>query len=335
MAAAGTTVLAILFFAGCRREPPPSSIRVSGQVEATEVRVSAEVGGRVLEIFVKEGDRVPAGARIASLDTRDAGLALTRARAERAQAAAQLRLLEAGARPEAIRQAEAQVAVAERGVAAADAELDAAQKDVDRFEQLLALRSGTEKQRDDAVARRNVANERARGAREQVRVAKEALAGLAAGARPEELDAARARIAAIDAQIATWDKAIADASVTAPLGGVITEKVAEVGEIVQPHAPIVVIADLDHAWANIYVDEPLVPRLRLGQSVTVYTDAGGSQGIQGTVSFISPQAEFTPRNVQTADERAKLVYRVKIAVDNRSGVLKAGMPVEAEVPLAT
>jgi HlyD family secretion protein len=93
------------------------------------------------------------------------------------------------------------------------------------------------------------------------------------------------------------------------------------------------IVDLDHAWANIYIDEPLVPRLRLGQPATIFTDAGGA-GLAGTVTFISPKAEFTPRNVQTAEERSKLVYRIKVSVDNTQGILKQGMPVEADVPLA-
>jgi HlyD family secretion protein len=93
------------------------------------------------------------------------------------------------------------------------------------------------------------------------------------------------------------------------------------------------IVDLDHAWANIYIDEPLIPRLRLGQAATIFTDAGGT-GLAGAVTFISPKAEFTPRNVQTAEERSKLVYRIKVSVDNRQGVLKQGMPVEADVPLA-
>ena len=97
-----------------------------------------------------------------------------------------------------------------------------------------------------------------------------------------------------------------------------------------PRAPVVVVSDLDHAWANVYVDEPAVPRLRVGQAATIFTDAGGA-GIAGTVSYMSDKAEFTPRNVQTAEDRSKLVYRVKVAVDNRAGVLKAGMPVEAEI----
>src|SRR5205823_8662505 len=227
---------------------------------------------------------------------------------------------------------EAQLANAQSGIGAAEAELASAQADADRFESLLASNSGSRKQRDDAVTRRDVAQQRLKGAQDQARAARENLARLRAGSRPEEIQAARARVAAADAQIATYQKAIADATVAAPVGGIVTEKLADVGELIPPRAPIVVITDLDHAWANVYLDEPIVPRLRLGQPATLATDAGGP-GIPGTVSYISEKAEFTPRNVQTADERAKLVYRVKVSVDNRSGVLKAGMPVEADIPL--
>jgi HlyD family secretion protein len=94
--------------------------------------------------------------------------------------------------------------------------------------------------------------------------------------------------------------------------------------------PLLVVTDLDHAWANLFVPEPLVPRVKLGQSATVFTDAGG-EGIPGKVTYVSPRAEFTPRNVQTADERSKLVYRIKVSVDNSAGVLKSGMPVDAEL----
>ena len=90
------------------------------------------------------------------------------------------------------------------------------------------------------------------------------------------------------------------------------------------------LTDLEYVWANVYVDEPVVPRLTLGQPATVFTDAGGA-GLPGTVSYISSKAEFTPRNVQTAEDRSRLVYRVKVSIDNAAGTLKAGMPVEAEI----
>jgi HlyD family secretion protein len=317
----------------CKPQPPADRVRASGQVEATEVQVSAPVGGRVLELKVAEGDRVIVGALIARLDTADAELARSRAVADHAQAEAQLRLLQAGARPEDVRQAEAQAASADADASAADADLIAAEADVQRFESLLASNSGSRKQRDDAVARRDVARERRRSSRERVTAAREVVTRLRAGARREELDAARARVAAAAAQIAIWDKAVQDATITAPVAGVVTTKIADAGEIVQPRAPLVVITDLDHAWATVYIDEPSVPRLRVGQPATIFTDAGGA-GIPGSVSYVADKAEFTPRNVQTAEDRSKLVYRVKVSVDNQGGVLKAGMPVEAELPFA-
>jgi membrane fusion protein YbhG len=317
----------------CAKQAPAERVRVSGQVEATDVQVAAQVPGRILEMSVDEGDRVDRGTIVARLDTADAELALARVGAERDQAEAQLRLLQAGARVEEVRQAEAQVGSAQAEAAAADADLAAAEADVVRFEMLLASNSGSRKQRDDAVARRDVARARAQAARERVRAARESLQRVKAGARQEEIDAARARVAAVAAQIAVWRKAIADATVTAPVAGVVSQRIADRGELVQPRTPIVVITDLDHAWANVYVDEPVVPRLRVGQAATLFTDAGG-EGITGTVSYISDKAEFTPRNVQTAEDRSKLVYRVKVSVDNTSGILKAGMPIEAEIPFA-
>ena len=139
-------------------------------------------------------------------------------------------------------------------------------------------------------------------------------------------------MAAADAQIAILEKAVHDASVVAPVSGVVTQKIVDAGEIVMRGTPLVVITDLDHAWANVFVPEPVIPRVKVGQAATVHTDAGG-QGVSGTVTYISPKAEFTPRNVQTAEERSKLVYRIKVTVDNRSGLLKSGMPVDAELGL--
>jgi HlyD family secretion protein len=322
----------LIVCAACDPKPPADRARVSGQIEATAVQVGAAVGGRLVELKVAEGDRVEAGAIIARLDTADAELALERARAEREQADAQVRLIRAGARAEDLRQAEAQIATAEADASAAETERAAADRDVARFEALAAANSGSRKQLDDAVARRDVSIQRAASARDRVRVAAENLARLKAGARVEEIAVARARVAVADVQIATWQKAIADAAVAAPIGGIVTETIVDAGEFVQARAPIVVITDLAHPWANVYVDEPLVPRIRIGQAATIFTDTGGA-GLPGSITYISPRAEFTPRNVQTAEDRSKLVYRIKVTVANAEGVLKTGMPVEAEIAL--
>jgi multidrug resistance efflux pump len=195
----------------CQEIAPATSARVSGQVEATEVQVAPEVGGRILEIPVAEGDRVKQGDVLARLDTRDIELALQRAQAEREQAAAQLRLLQAGSRAEDIRQAEAQMAAAVSDVMAAQTDLAAAEADWQRFEKLLQSNSGSRKQRDDAATRRDVAADRLAAARARATAAAEVVGKLKAGARREEIDAARARVAAVDAQIAALEKSRADA----------------------------------------------------------------------------------------------------------------------------
>jgi len=319
-----------LTIAGCVQQVPTDTSRVSGHVEATEIQVSADAAGRLLELRVAEGDRVTAGDTIGLLDARDAQLQIARMRAERLVAQAQLRLLQAGPRAEDVTQADAQVQAAQVEVATTDAEIAAAEVDLRRFEGLLQAEAGSVKQRDDAKARVDIARERRRSLLERVEVARTMLSRVRSGARSEELDGARARIAVVDAQIAALEKTVTDAVVVAPASGVVTQTLVDAGEVVGRGTPILVVTDLDHAWANLFVPGPLVPTLSLGQGATVFTDAGGA-GLQGTITFISPRAEFTPRNVQTTEERSRLVYRIKVSVDNRNGVLKAGMPVDAEL----
>jgi HlyD family secretion protein len=329
--APAAVALLLLLLSACAEPPPENEIRVSGHVEATEVRVAAEVGGRVLEVLAAVGDRVEAGDVVVRLDSRDVELETARAEAERAAAEAQLRLLQAGARAEDVRQAEAQVAAIESETAAIDAELAAAEVDRARFAQLVEAEAGARKTLDDATARVGVLTQRAEALRGQARAARAVVARLEAGARPEELDTASARVAAIDAELAVLQERVDDATIVAPAAGVVTESLVEPGELAASRAPLLIITDLDRAWANLFVPEPAVPRITVGQAAEVLTDAGDV--LPGTVSYIAPQAEFTPRNVQTADERSRLVYRIEVSVDNTGGVLKPGMPVDATLVL--
>lgn len=316
--------------AGCAPDAPAGTPRVSGHVEATEIQVSADAAGRLRELRVAEGDRVNAGDILGRLDARDAELQIARMRAERLVAQTQLRLLQAGPREEDVAQSEAQLLAASVEASTLDAEIAAGEIDLRRFEGLLQAEAGSVKQRDDARARVDIARERRRSLLERVEVARTTLARVKSGARREELDGARARIAVVDAQMAVLEKTASDAVVVSPASGIVTQTLVDAGEVVGRGTPILVVTDLDHAWANLFVPEPLVPRLSLGQTATVFTDAGGA-GLPGRITFISQRAEFTPRNVQTTEERSRLVYRIKVGVDNRAGVLKAGMPVDAEL----
>jgi len=310
----------------CGRAADDGPPRSSGYVEATDIRVSSEVAGRVLTVAVREGERVTAGQVLVTLSTTDADLQVSRLNAERAQADAQLRLLLAGSRTEDVDQAVAQTRAAVADLQSAQAELDAAEIEFTRFARLVEQRAGSTKARDDAEARRRAAAARVTAMTERVTAARSTVARLKAGARPQEIDAARARVAAVDATLATVRSDITDATITAATDGIVANRLVEPGEVVAPRTPLLVLMDLDRAWASAYVEETMIGTLRLNQNAQVVTDSG--QTVPGRITFIAPRAEFTPRNVQTADERARLVYRVTVSVDNREGILKPGMPVE-------
>ncbi|MGD8331268.1 MAG: efflux RND transporter periplasmic adaptor subunit [Acidobacteriota bacterium] len=302
-----------LFAAGCDEEVDTSLIVASGHVDATEVTLSSKIPGTLEWFELEEGDRITQGDEIARIDTVDLRLQLDAAEADRSLADAVLRLRQAGFRNEEIAEASAQVARAR-------ADRDAAERDLERFQALLDRGSGTEKTRDDALARAQVAAE-------TVSAAEARLELLRAGSRPEELDEARARLAAADARIAQIEQQIRDASVLSPVSGVVTAKIAEQGELLRPDGPLAVVTDLDNAWLTAYVGNDDLGRIRIGQSATVITDDG--QEREGRLTFINPVAEFTPKNVQTRDERTKLVYRIKVSLDNHDGLYKMGMPAEA------
>ena len=309
-----TVALVMIVLApGCEPSRTPHAIVASGHVEATDVRIVTKVRGRLLTRPVDEGDAVEPGRVIAVVDTVDTELALREAKAERAQSDAELRLRLAGSRREDI----AELAARVEGV---EADRAGAEKELARQERLVGEGVATVQARDDALARRDMLEG-------QLQAAREALARARAGSREQEIEGARARRDAADARIAQLEQAISDATIVSPLAGIVTEKIAEPGELLAPGALIVVVTDLLAPWLTVYVPEPDLGRVKLGATATVVTDGGERRS--GEVIFIASKAEFTPKNVQTRDERVKLVYRVKIRLDNADGLFKPGMPAEA------
>jgi len=299
---------------GCRKADDDGTIHASGHIEATEIRLAAKVGGRLLEAPLEEGQTVDAGELVARLDTIDAEHRLAQARATVESADAQLRLRLAGSRAEDLRRTEEQMAQAQ-------AELDAARRDLERLSGLADRGSATEKSRDDAATRREVAERSVAATRAQ-------LDKLVAGPRRQEIEAARAQRAAAEAMASAVEQQIVDGTVLTPSDGVITTRVAEPGEVLPPGATIAILTDLARPWLTVWIDEPSLSQVKLGQQVTVQVD-GSDREFEGTISFISPVAEFTPKNVQTPDERAKLVFRVKVQLANPEGIFKPGMPADA------
>jgi HlyD family secretion protein len=230
-------LLALLSNFGCRKADDDSTIRASGHIEATEIRLAAKVGGRLLEAPLEEGDTVTAGELVARLETVDAEHQLAQARANVEAADAQLRLLLAGSRAEDLRRAEDQMAQAQ-------AELDAARRDLDRLSGLADRGSATEKSRDDAATRKEIAERAVAAARAQ-------LDKLVAGPRRQEIEAARAQRASAQAMVAAVEQQITDATVLAPADGVVTTRIAEPGEILSPGATMAILTDLDRPWLTV------------------------------------------------------------------------------------
>lgn len=282
-----------------------TNIFASGTIETTEVIVGAKVGGQVTALYVDEGRQVGKGDTLALLDQSDTKIQLAQAEANAAAAKAQYQLAVRGAREEDLAQAQAN--------------LTNAQGDLVRMEALFKEHSVTQKQLDDANTR--------------YIVAKQTYDKLKRGSREEEIEAARARRDQAIAQVDAIKKKIADSYVVAPIPGVITQKAIEEGEIVLPSASMFRISRLDNVHLMIYVSEQELARVKLGQEAKVYIDAEPNKPFVGKVTFISSVAEFTPKNVQTKEDRTKLVFGVKIEVHNPDQILKPGMPADALIEM--
>jgi len=302
-----------LFLGSCNSAD--GGIEASGTLEAVQIRIPSQASGVVLDVMVDEGDQVSAGDELAILDDETAALRRDQARAGRDIAAASLDLLLEGARREDLEQAR-------EALSAAQENLRLATDEADRLRRLFGSGSVSEQQLDRAESAETLA----RGSRAQ---AESALAKLEAGARSEEIDAARAALAQAEAALALAERALSDTRITAPSAGAILYRLVDPGEWAMPGATVFIIADLTRLRLTVYVSEPDLAHIRLGGEALVSLDGTAKTAI-GRVSWISPVAEFTPKNVQTRDERVKQVFAVRIDVANPDGLMKPGMPADAE-----
>jgi len=369
---AGAAAAVIVYqFVQARTAHETDTLRLSGNIEAVDAQVAFKIPGRVDARPVDEGQTLQKGQVVAVLDTSDLKCELAAREAEVQVAQAALAELLAGSRPQEIAAAEAimrkaaalveelehgsrpqEIAVAEAAVRSALAEKDRLESELGRAIRLRRENANTPEQYEAARAAFNVASARLRDAEERLSLAKEgprkeqiaqARAGLAQakaqyelvkiGPRKEDIEQARARLEQARAAMDLARTRLGYATLKAPMSGVVLSKNIEPGEYVSPGTAVVTMANLDDVWLRAYVDARNIGRIRLGQTVRVTTDTPG-QSFVGRVSFISSEAEFTPKTVQTEQERVKLVYRVKIDIPNRDGALKPGMPADALIQLA-
>ena len=310
-----------------------NTLSLSGNIEVTDARLGFKIPGRLEARLVEEGDVVAKGQLIARLENYDQKLALKQARANLAYARAVLNELEAGSRSQEIAGAHAELSRAAAGLETARAQLKLAKSDNDRFEELynhggISLREYEVYETQYEIARNACKEGRARldSARQYVSLVEE-------GARSEKIDQARSQLQIARQGLNQAKLHMEYTQLYSPTGGVVLSKSAEPGEYLAPGSPVMTIGDLSSPWLRAYINETDLSRIRLNQAVEVTTDTYPDKVYTGRISFISSEAEFTPKSVQTREERVKLMYRIKIALENEEGELKPGMPADAMVRL--
>ncbi|NOX64414.1 MAG: HlyD family efflux transporter periplasmic adaptor subunit [Chlorobi bacterium] len=308
----------LIGFAACSEENDSSLIEHSGTIETTNIILSSQVPGVVNNLFVDEGENVKLGDTLAIIDHEKFDLQLAQAKASLSVAEAQLKILKKGARKEDKKQAQEILKQAELN-------LNQVTTNKERMEKLHASKAITEKQYDDAVTAYELAVSKYNTAKQNVDKLR--------SARPEDIEKAKANVLKAKSSIGLIQKNINDCYLTAPLDGQIVGRFIEIGESVSFMSSMFKITNLNKANLVIYVTEKELASVKYGQEAEITIDAFDNKSFNGKVVFISPEAEFTPKNIQTKDERTKLVFAVKIDIDNSEHFLKPGMPADAEIKL--
>lgn len=292
-------------------------VEESGTIEATDVVLSSQTAGRIIKLFYDEGADVKKGDTLIIIDHELYELQLKQAVATRDVAKAQYDLMIKGARREDIEQAK-------EVLSQAQANLKLAETDKQRMENLYSGNSVTKKQYDDAVLRYDIV-------KSQVNGSKENLTKMENMARPEEIAQAKANLAKSEAGIGMLEKNIRDCFIISPISGVIVKRFIEEGETVSMMSSLLKVADLSKVEVIVYVPEKALPEIKLNQTAEISTDGQPDKIYNGKVIYISPEAEFTPKNIQTKEERTKQVFAVKLEIENKTGELKTGLPVDVKI----
>jgi len=326
-------IIGVLIFYMKKDQNDSDTLMVSGSIEIRDVRLSFKIPGILKSRKIEEGDTVQAGQVVAELDDVDLELAVNQAQNNRELARAVLSELESGSRPQEIKATRAELERTRAGHRAADARLKLARADHERlltlFNQGGISKSEYEKYQTRLETARNAYDETAalvRGAQERLSLIKE-------GARPEKIQQARMRLAIAEEMLEQARQQLSYTVLVSPIEATVMSTSAEQGEYLAPGSVVVTMGDLKNVWVRAYVNETDLGKIRLKQQVDIKTDTYPEKIYKGRISYINSEAEFTPKTVQTFEERVKLVYRIKIECENPDQELKAGMPADAVIDI--
>jgi len=292
-------------------------LKLSGNIEVTETNIGFKIPGRITELLVDEGYKVKKGDVLARLDSAELAGVVAQSRAVLQEAATRLAELRAGSRPQEIEQAKA-------NVGSQEAELNKAKKDYERAEILYKNGAISASQFDTAKSAYETRMAQYTNALEQLSLVKE-------GPRKEDIRAQEHRVQQAKASLNVSEERFKDTIIYAPISGIILRKNVELGETVAQGTPVLTIGDLENPWIKVYVKEDKLGLVKLGQKARVNVDSYPGKTYEGNVTYISSEAEFTPKYVQTEEERVKLVFGIKVKVDNVNYELKPSMPADVRI----
>lgn len=313
-------LLSMVILIGCSNSNDKNYIESSGIIEATEVLISSKVNSQVLRILVDEGSTVSKGDTLAILDDEYYQFQLEQAVALEESAKAQLELLRKGARVEDVRQAQESLRQAQEN-------FEIAKTNYERFKKLYETKTVSDKQLEEVELAYKISQSRLNQALENLKKFEKFF-------RTEEIQQAEANLKRAQANLNLVRKYVSDCNVVAPVSGILSKRFIEVGENVSVNFPLFKIAKYDTMEMVVYIPEKLLGKVKLGQTVNVQTDSYPNKTYVGKVVFISSEAEFTPKNVQTKDERTTLVFAAKIKIPNINGELKSGMPADVKISIS-
>ncbi len=292
---------------------------LSGNVEVTEMNLGFKSPGRIISLKTDEGDKVNPGQLLAEIDRAELIAQTQQNQASLAETRDRLAELKAGSRPQELEQAKSQVKYTE-------AELTKAAKDYQRAETLYQNGAIAAQQLDAARRTLDVASSQHRSSQEALSLVKE-------GPRKETIRAAENRVRQAEASLQMLQERVKDTVLYAPSAGIIIKKNVELGETVSAGLPVFTLGDLEHPWIKVYVKEDKLGKVSLGQKASITVDSFQGKTFEGTITYISPEAEFTPKTIQTHEERVKLVYALKITLPNPEEALKPGMPADVRIKI--
>jgi HlyD family secretion protein len=316
-----------------KEDQPENRIRISGMIEATDANVSFKISGRIAKLYVDEGDGVTRGDLVAELEDVDQQLVVDKAKAQLAYQQALLDEALAGNRNQQIQEARAAVRQAKAADQAAAAEQKQAELDQQRFAALYESGATTGRTLELYRTALEKSTRQLQQTQAALRQAEQRLSLIVEGTRSEAIAAAQAQVNVAHEAVAQAEQQLSYTRLYAPLTGKILTRPAEEGEYYQPGGVVFTAAVLDEVWARVYISETDLGRVQLGQKALVRSDSWPERDFSGVVSYISDEAEFTPKSVQTYDERINFMYRVKITLANPHHDLKPGMPIEGVIVL--